>query len=191
MWKKISFIGMVSILLIGCAAPRLVADRDKLTDNLDLKITYDSNIDSVAIALIDSATHTFVSNYNEQNHLFDVHLNNEANSNYLSIDIKNIEYVKSEIQVLSTLVTALGAATFLYTVSDPELGYYFLWWWLPHYSLTAKMHLSTDINYGSKPIMRSLSGFHSFESIEEQRTSIVSSFDEFLFDILKELEVNK
>jgi len=191
MYKKILFVVMVALLLVGCTAPRLIVNHEKLTDNLALKISYDENIDSVAVALIDSVTNSFISDYNEQSHLFDIHLDNEAKNNYLSIEIKSIDYVESETQVLSTLVTLLGAATLIYTTTNPVLGFYIWWYWLPRYSLTTKIYLSTDINLGSESITRSISGFHGYKSIEEQRKSIANSFYEFLFDILKMLEVNK
>lgn len=182
MFNKIVLSVFLICLFVGCAASRIALDHTKLADKLQLKITFDESIDKESIKLINVKADDFIRDYNAEHHLFDVVLNNEARDNYLSVNIKEIEYVGVGNQLLSIIVSGLGAATLAYTIANPvtiefpayKLRYYFFFWWSPEYSLTAELFLSNDIDFNA----------HRPASVFENRPSPGLTFNNVTYPLI-------
>ncbi|OGV08669.1 MAG: hypothetical protein A2499_04865 [Stygiobacter sp. RIFOXYC12_FULL_38_8] len=208
MRKNILCAVFLACLLIGCTAPRLAVDHKKITDKIELKITFDESVDKETIKAITERVDGFIKDFNVGKHLFRVFLNNGAKDHYMSISIKNLEYVSVGKQVLSTFVTLLGPTATIYTLSKPELGFTIIWWWFPRYSLTVDSFLSYDIDLNTRQssayppmgvvfdnvsfpfvINDQISGFHWFRSIDSQRNSLADLFYDHLFETFENLEL--
>lgn len=189
MQKKCLLFILSVFLLIGCSTPRLVLNHENFDEKLNLKMNYASTIDQETKDILIQAAEEFSTDYTSENHMFDVVLNEEAEDNYISVDIKEVDYVTGGTQVASTIISLAGVGTLVYTLTNPDLGFTAYWYWLPQYSITSKLYLSSDINDNSQPVVRSVGEFHGFKGIEEQRQEMSAMLKDFLFDTMKELEL--
>ncbi len=185
---KTSLLILVVFIFGGCASPRLMLNHENLPDELAIKLYIPSIIDSTTSTMLDSITYNFVHDYNERGHSFELYFDNEAEEQFLEIEINDIHFVESNEQAISTVISIIGVATFVYTISDPNLGFYVGWYWIPNYSLTSTFYLSNDIRLNPEPIVKYAGQFHAYRSIESQRRELGHLYYKLLVEAFSELE---
>jgi len=177
-----------AFLFIGCTTAQLLIDNNKKVDSLGLKITYNQSVDKESIQELNKYINQFIREHNSSKHKFILKRADRATTKCLSVSINSIDYVSTSKQIFSSLVTLAGPATFYYTMSNPDLGFWVIWWWFPRYELKAELYLSRDISLNSDIVSRTIDKFHWYTSVKGQRETLGKLFKDSLHDTFEQLE---
>lgn len=142
--KAFLFFG-IQLLIFSCSAPKLALHSNTTIDQIGICVEYDPSVPQEAQRLFDRQLYDFITKYNSESHMFQLHPCVDTEIESLRLYISDTKLINSGGQTAGIALSAIGLSLpFLLGVSAAPIyaGFYYF----PKNISRVQMSLSDDIS---------------------------------------------
>lgn len=186
--RLVLFYTLLITCILSACTPQRISLNNPVPEELGIYVKRTPTVKEPDFEDICHSTFDFVTQFNQEEHPFDLYMA-YSDSSSVTLEILKNSYVTSSQQALGVFVTVAGIITPI-VMAYAGAPIIVTFWYVPQNITNMMVSFSPELITGGKQFLRTVQTRHKFQNLDQQKVRQKEAYMQFLRNLIMEIETS-